>query len=321
MQKLIITTLILILSTVSYAGTLTTETPSNKLFVSMLANKINSQLETLSYAVTALGKTYAVLYKKNNRLSHNSQKIIVKSSVQNKGIRELFLFDQSHQGLTYRAPVISSYILNDQPLTKTQWYEINALIEITPTMITLYNIFNDGWVYITTEDNIMIIYPYVPLEQAVNNKNPTETTFYEAANFKDKKAGWSEPYVDLVGDGLMVTTSYPIYKNNQLLGVASIDITIDKLLKSLALLPLNQLGSFTLFTASGKLITNLSKSQKNPNDQLTAKLFNKINAQTNQVSQNQICYQNINYQIYATKIKANNWVLINTVKTNDQCKS
>ena len=69
------------------------------------------------------------------------------------------------------------------------------------------------------------IYPNVSFKFSDFCTNPTKQHYYKAANFKNKKLGWEEPYNDLAGDGIMVTASYPIYdKNNNLLGVASHDV-------------------------------------------------------------------------------------------------
>jgi hypothetical protein len=70
------------------------------------------------------------------------------------------------------------------------------------------------------------------LEQAVNNGIPTETGYYKAANFDARTVGWTPPYLDLVGAGMMITASYPVYAGDRLLGVSSRDITLKELARS-----------------------------------------------------------------------------------------
>jgi len=79
----------------------------------------------------------------------------------------------------------------------------------------------------------MLIYPYMPLEQAINNGIPTENGYYKAANFDARTVGWTPPYLDLVGAGIMITASYPVYAGDSLLGVSSRDITLGELARSL----------------------------------------------------------------------------------------
>jgi len=63
----------------------------------------------------------------------------------------------------------------------------------------------------------------------VNNEMPTRQVFYTAADFARRSVGWTAPYLDLVGAGMMITASYPIYADDRLLGVASRDITLRQL--------------------------------------------------------------------------------------------
>jgi hypothetical protein len=72
----------------------------------------------------------------------------------------------------------------------------------------------------------------VPIEEAVHNGTPTKTAFYQAADFEQRRVGWTRPYLDLVGAGMMVTASFPIYNGDRLLGVASRDITLKQLTRS-----------------------------------------------------------------------------------------
>lgn len=80
---------------------------------------------------------------------------------------------------------------------------------------------------------MLLIYPYVPMDEAVHNDKPTAQVFYKAADFDRRSVGWTLPYLDLVGAGMMITASYPIYADDRLLGVASRDITIKQLSRSM----------------------------------------------------------------------------------------
>lgn len=86
-----------------------------------------------------------------------------------------------------------------------------------------------SWVYVTTAHDEMLIYPYLPLAQAVGNGMPSTQVFYTAADLARRKVGWTPPYLDLAGAGMMITASYPVFANDQLLGVASRDVTLGQL--------------------------------------------------------------------------------------------
>ncbi len=101
--------------------------------------------------------------------------------------------------------------------------------QLAPTFRAAYESFPFSWVYVTTAQEAMMIYPYVPIDEAVNNGMPTETPFYQAADVAARQVGWTAPYLDLVGAGMMVTASYPVYQDDTLLAVTSRDITLDQL--------------------------------------------------------------------------------------------
>jgi hypothetical protein len=75
----------------------------------------------------------------------------------------------------------------------------------------------------------MLIYPFVPLDGAVNNDPPNEQVYYTAADAAAREPGWTEPYLDLVGAGMMITVSSPVFAGDAQLGVASRDITLGEL--------------------------------------------------------------------------------------------
>ena len=88
--------------------------------------------------------------------------------------------------------------------------QLDLFNRLVPTFRTVYESFPFSWVYMTTVDNAMMIYPYLPIDQAVNNGMPTETPYYRAADFESRAVGWTPPYLDLVGAGMMITASYPV---------------------------------------------------------------------------------------------------------------
>ncbi|MEM8661630.1 MAG: hypothetical protein AAGF35_12160, partial [Pseudomonadota bacterium] len=51
-------------------------------------------------------------------------------------------------------------------------------------------------------------------------------------DFENKRSGWTEPYLDLVGAGMMVTVSYPVFQGELLLGVMSRDVTLEQATQS-----------------------------------------------------------------------------------------
>lgn len=132
----------------------------------------------------------------------------------------------------FQAPYPGFYSYRGSRLDDTVLRQLDLFEQLVPTFRNAYESFPFSWVYVTTVDEVMMIYPYVPIDQAVNNGSPTETVYYQAADFKHRAVGWTPPYLDLVGAGMMVTSSYPVYAGDKLLGVMSRDITVKQLVGS-----------------------------------------------------------------------------------------
>lgn len=132
----------------------------------------------------------------------------------------------------FQAPYPAFYSYSGGQLSESVLRKFDLFERLAPTLRSDYESFPFSWVYLTTRDNAMVIFPYVPIEEAVNNGTPTKTEFYQAADFENGRVGWTRPYLDLVGAGIMVTASYPIQDGDRLLGVASRDITLKQLTRS-----------------------------------------------------------------------------------------
>lgn len=128
----------------------------------------------------------------------------------------------------------SAFAYGDPPLSVPQISrQLDAMQSIVHIFRAAYHSFDFSWVYLTTSDNVMFIYPTLSADEAGNNYLPTDQVFYTVAqDLETGQTGWTAPYLDLVGAGIMVTVSTPVRKNDQLLAVASRDITLQQLTAS-----------------------------------------------------------------------------------------
>jgi len=133
---------------------------------------------------------------------------------------------------SFQAAYPGFYSYNGANLDDQVLHQLNLFEQLVPTFRAAYESFPFSWVYVTTVDDAMMIYPYLPIEQAINDRTPTQTIYYQAADFAHHAIGWTPPYLDLVGAGMMITASYPVYEGDSLLGVVSRDITLKQLAKS-----------------------------------------------------------------------------------------
>ena len=128
-----------------------------------------------------------------------------------------------------KAPCQSLFFYDGENFTDDTFREMSVLSRLAPAMAAGYDALPSSWVYLTTPGQSFAIYPHLPLAEAVNNYKPTDKDFYTVADFAGKACGWQSPYLDLAGDGMMVTVSCPVYDGETLLGVASRDVTVRQL--------------------------------------------------------------------------------------------
>jgi hypothetical protein len=201
--------------------------------VRLAAERIDSALEAVADSTRALGDAYRRLASVQvGQATPDSERWLARRTTQGNttGLRSWPAALKTPPLYQEAYPAFYSYNgakLDDQVLRELDLFE-----QLVPTFRAAYESFPFSWVYVTTVDNAMMIYPYLPIQQAINNDTPTQTPYYRAADFRKHAVGWTSPYLDLVGAGMMVTASYPIYDGDSLLGVVSRDITLKQLAKS-----------------------------------------------------------------------------------------
>ncbi|MEJ2085226.1 MAG: hypothetical protein P8Y44_06040 [Acidobacteriota bacterium] len=155
----------------------------------------------------------------------------------------------------FQADHAGFYSYRGQTVDDETLFQLQVFQALTPAVRSAYSSFPFSWSYVTTADGMMLIYPFLTLEEAVNNEFPTDQTYYTHADFQHRSTGWTPPYLDLVGAGMMVTASTPAFEGDTLLGVCSHDITLAQISESvLKLLTRDVGGTAWLVDASGLVI-------------------------------------------------------------------
>jgi GAF domain-containing protein len=114
-------------------------------------------------------------------------------------------------------------------------------------------------IYYTSADNYSVYYPNIDLISLVPpDFDLTAQTFYTVAtpkNDPERKAKWTDPYQDPAGTGLIVTTSVPVYdQNNQFRGVMSADVQLSKISEQISTVKLGKSGFAFLIDPAGHII-------------------------------------------------------------------
>ena len=94
------------------------------------------------------------------------------------------------------------------------------------------NIPNSAWIYYTSKNNFINIYPWVPSGKFQFSQELYTHEFYTwglpSVN-PDRKIFWTPAYLDEYGEGLMVTAAKPVYREDEFIGTVAIDVTLDRL--------------------------------------------------------------------------------------------
>lgn len=95
------------------------------------------------------------------------------------------------------------------------------------------NIPNSSWIYYTSKNEFINIYPWVPSTEFHYVDDLHSHEFYLwglPKNNPERAAFWTPAYIDEAGQGLMVTSAKPIYRDDEFLGTVAIDVTLDRLI-------------------------------------------------------------------------------------------
>ncbi|WP_062063818.1 cache domain-containing protein [Cellvibrio sp. OA-2007] len=97
---------------------------------------------------------------------------------------------------------------------------------------TLNSVPNAAWVYYTSKNNFINLYPWVPSADFKFTEKLHKKEFYTrgvpAAN-PGRDIFWTSIYLDEAGKGIMVTAAKPIYRHDEFLGTVAIDFTLEEL--------------------------------------------------------------------------------------------
>jgi hypothetical protein len=200
--------------------------------VRLAADRIDGVLGAVADSTKALGGAYAGLAAEDDQAAPEREPWLARRATQGGTTGFRTWPTELGPPPPFQASYAGFYSYRGEALDDALLRQLSLFQRLVPTFRSAYESFPFSWVYLTTADEAMMIYPYLPLEQAVNNGTPTENGYYKAADFDQRAVGWTPPYLDLVGAGMMITASYPVYAGDRLLGVSSRDITLKELARS-----------------------------------------------------------------------------------------
>ncbi|WP_428562829.1 MAG: histidine kinase [Solidesulfovibrio sp. DCME] len=216
--------------------------PLAQAVIAAAAGRLDDQLAALAQSAKALGTAYAALYRDAAGPDPGERaKFLQSYAVKDGTVAFRDAAGPCGGNPQGQAPCQALLYYDGENFTDETFRALTAMARLAPAMAAAHDAMPASWVYLTTPGQNFAIYPYLPLDEAVANYQPTEKDFYTAADFAKRDCGWESPYLDLAGAGMMVTVSCPVYDGDTLLGVSSRDLTLAQLsrhgLADLAALP------------------------------------------------------------------------------------
>ena len=156
-----------------------------------------------------------------------------------RGILGLDVYYQTAGGADVVGESLSNVYWTEQNTPETVGKHIVLTEQLDTVFSSIKSISPDTqWIYMTTTDGMMRLYPWASNDHYPDNWDPREIVFYtvaEPSNNPQLQPQWTAPYVDFAGAGWMVTASMPmVAEDGEFLGIMSHDVTINSL-KEIAL--------------------------------------------------------------------------------------
>ena len=153
-----------------------------------LSRSLELTLEHVSESIKALAEEYARIYEATPPMDQAEKELWVKQAFE-KGKTVSFRPFLGGLEPAYQAPVPAYLFYNGRNITHNVTRELKTFVSLVPLFKVTYQTFHYSWVYMTTVNEALLVYPYLPLAEAVNNLPPTKQAFYKAADFTGRSFG------------------------------------------------------------------------------------------------------------------------------------
>jgi hypothetical protein len=154
---------------------------------------------------------------------------------------------QEYAELRTKARAYMCYIMSrsiaNSPTLEQVFENLDALQESLPTAEAIYALDKNG---IQIIDNISRVKKHAGLGKGEDRNQRA----YYYKTFKEHRCILTEPYPSLLSNELVVTSSFPLYdENNELLAIICIDISLKNILKII-----NPSSSYSLFGSTSRVV-------------------------------------------------------------------
>jgi hypothetical protein len=226
--------------------------------IQMAAGDMDRLLGDIQASTCAVAHAYERLYRSSSVEEASEIQRSPERWIQWDHTIQFNTWDGTSTQPVYQTPRPAYYAYGDIVPGERQFRQLGIFRRLTPVLRASHETFGFSWTYLTTADGMMLLYPFLTIEEAVHNYPPTQQVFYTQADFVHRRAGWTQPYLDLAGAGMMVTVSCPAFDDDTGIGVASNDITLDQLSKRILQRLAGEAGEIAYIVDSNGLVIGVS---------------------------------------------------------------
>jgi len=200
--------------------------------------------------------------------------------------------------------------------------QINDHPEYLPWMTESFKAFMEAHkdvqaIYLGTKDKKMLIYPQIILPA---DFDPTSRPWYKVAMDKNK-VSWTDAYIDTDTKKSVVSVSIPVtnsFKNNEFVGVLSMDISLDVLSKNTNDLIIGNKGYVNILDGSKNILTHRNKDSIGKPmqiEEVSKAIENKAEGNVEYTNNESGIKQN--QFVSFTKIEKLNWTIMATMNMSE----
>lgn len=186
------------------------------------------------------------------------------TNLQKQSLREssFELTKQINSSIQYYTSAYEESIL--QMAKDSTIQQISAHPELESSMLNTFKAFAESHkgvqsIYIGTTDKKFTIYP---AQKMPENYDPTSRVWYKEALAKNSTI-WTAPYIDAATQKLTISVATPVYNSfnkNELIGVVSIDLSLDALSNKINSIKVGQKGYAIILDSANNIMTEKDKS-------------------------------------------------------------
>lgn len=177
-----------------------------------------------------------------------------------KDFEKAYFYNESGALTDYKNSDNMSIFVNQNVIltedVKEQIIKMENMEEVLTRLV--YENKNIVCAYIISKDEVLKVYPYLPINTFKGNHDFKKDIYYKDvilnSTVNTNKVYWTKPYNDWANRGWITTCYYPVFISGKLEGIVYVDVTMDFFSKAIADFRISKSGISFLIDSQGNII-------------------------------------------------------------------